>query len=347
MANDYYRTLGITRDASPKDVQSAYRRLARKYHPDVTGGDKAAEDRFKAINEAHEVLGDDKKRAAYDRWGDRWMHAEQLDEAQRRGGFTAGPGSGVRFEFGGQGAPFGGLGDLFGGGDEGIFDRLFRGGAAAGPRPGKGEDLRQQVTVSLAEAFSGSTRTVQLQTSEACPTCDGAGRAGRVNCHECRGRGQLRMDKRLEVTIPAGIESGGKIRLRGKGGPGRAGGPPGDVVLEVTVAADPRFERRGSALHTEAPVGLTTALLGGEVIVPTVTGQVALQVPEGTQNGRVFRLAGKGMPVMKSDRAGDLFAKVRVVLPEQIDDERRALFERLRDLESDGGADTAGEARTP
>ena len=172
-----------------------------------------------------------------------------------------------------------------------------------------------------------------------CPACGGGGRTGAAICHECLGQGRTRGDKRIEVTIPAGIESGAKIRLRGKGGPGRAGGPPGDVVLEVEVAKDPRFERRGSALHAEVPVGLTTALLGGEVIVPTITGQLALQVPPATQNGRVFRLAGKGMPVMKRDRAGDLFAKVRVVLPEQIDDERRALFERLRELESDGGAE--------
>ena len=345
MANDYYRTLGIRRGATPKDIQSAYRRLARKYHPDVTGGDKAAEARFKAINEAHEVLGDEKKRAAYEKWGDRWMHAEQLEEAQRRGGPMRGPGGpgGVRFEFGGQGGPFGGLGDIFGGGgDHGGFERLFRGGGPGGPRPSKGEELRQQVTVSLAEAFSGSTRTVRLPTIEPCTACGGGGRTGAAICHECLGQGRTRGDKRIEVTIPAGIETGAKIRLRGKGGPGRAGGPPGDVVLEVEVATDPRFERRGSALHTEVAVGLTTALLGGEVIVPTITGQLALQVPPATQNGRVFRLAGKGMPVMKRDRAGDLFAKVRVVLPEQIDDERRALFERLRELESDGGAGAAG-----
>ena len=358
MANDYYRTLGIKRDATPKDIQSAYRRLARKYHPDVTGGDKAAESRFKAINEAHEVLGDDKKRAAYDKWGDRWMHAEQLEEAQRRGGFARGRGGsgGVRFEFGGQGGPFGGLGDVFGGGgDHGGFERLFRGGGPGGPRPSKGEELRQRVTVSLAEAFSGGTRTVRLPTLEPCTACGGGGRTGAAICHECLGQGRTRGDKRIEVTIPAGIETGAKIRLRGKGGPGRAGGPPGDVVLEVEVATDPRFERRGSALHTDVPVGLTTVLLGGEVIVHTITGQLALQVPPATQNGRVFRLAGKGMPVMKRDRAGDLFVKVRVVLPEQIDDERRALFERLRELESDGIADAAGrdapagagDARTP
>ena len=349
MANDYYQALGLKRDANPKEIQAAYRRLARKYHPDVTGGDKAAEERFKAINEAHEVLSDADKRAAYDKWGDRWMHAEQLEKMQAQpgfsgGGFTQGPG-GVRFEFSGDRDPFAGdsvFHDSGGGGFGGIFDRLFRGAGNAPARPTKGEELRNRVTVSLAEAFSGSARTVQVQTQEMCPTCGGSGVVGSVGCHDCQATGRKPVGKRLEVSIPAGVESGTKIRLRGKGGPGRAGGPPGDVVLEVDVAEDPRFERRGAALHTEVAVPLTTALLGGEVAVPTVTGQVVLQIPEGTQNGRVFRLTGKGMPVMKSETTGDLFAKLRVVLPEQIDDEQRRLFEQLRAHET--GDATAGDA---
>jgi DnaJ-class molecular chaperone len=157
---------------------------------------------------------------------------------------------------------------------------------------------------------------------------------GSVSCHACQGTGRKATGKRLEVTIPRGVENGTKIRLRGKGGQGRAGGPPGDVVLEVDVAEDGRLTRRRSALHTDVAVPLTTAVLGGEVSVLTVTGQVVLQIPEGTQNGRVFRLAGQGMPTMKSEQAGDLFAKVRVVLPEQLDDARRELFQQLRSLES-------------
>ena len=346
MANDYYQTLGVQRQASQKEIQSAYRRLARKYHPDVTGGDKAAEGRFKTINEAHEVLSDKAKRAAYDKWGTRWMHAAQLDEAARQRGVAGGPG-GIRFEFGGDGAADDGVfGDLGGGSFGGIFDRLFRARAGAPARPSKGEELRHRVTVSLAEAFVGSTRTVQIQTPETCPTCGGAGVVGSVSCHACQGTGRKAVGTRLEVTIPPGVEPGTKIRLRGKGGPGRAGGPAGDVVLEVDVAEDPRFERRGAALHTDLPLPLTTALLGGEVTVHTVTGQVVLQVPEGTQNGRVFRLAGMGMPIMKTDGTGDLFAKVRVVLPEQIDDERRRLFERLRALDSDGESSGEGAGAT-
>ena len=336
MAKDYYEALGVKRNATPKEIQSAYRRLARKYHPDVTGGDKAAEERFKTINEANGVLSDSTKRAAYDKWGDRWVHAEQLEGMEQQRGFAGGLG-GVRFDFGG--ADDGVFRDGEGGNFGGIFDRLFRAGGMGQARPSKGEELRHRVTVSLAEAFTGSTRTVQVQTQEACPTCGGAGVVGSVSCHACQGTGRKPTGKRLEVTIPRGVESGTKIRLRGKGGQGRAGGPPGDVVLEVDMAEDPRLIRRGAALHTDVAVPLTKALLGGEVSVPTVTGQVVLQVPEGTQNGRVFRLAGKGMPIMKSEQSGDLFAKVRVVLPEQIDDARRRLFEHLRDLESGTSAE--------
>ena len=343
MATNYYQTLGVKPDASQKEIQSAYRRLARKYHPDVTGGDKAAEERFKATNEAHGVLSDAAKRAAYDKWGERWMHAEQLEAMQGRGGFPGGAETGagrVRFEFGGDAGAFqgGGFGDAAGGGIGSVFDRLFRGaGRPAAPARARGHDLRHAVTVSLAEAYGGSNRTVQLQRPEPCPTCGGSGRVGDVSCHACQGSGRRAAGTRLEVTIPAGVESGTKVRLRGKGGPGVGGGPAGDVVLEVEVAEDPRFERRGAALHTELPVPLATVVLGGEVMVPTVTGEVALLVPEGTQNGRVFRLSGKGMPVMHSDTVGDLFAKVRVVLPERLSAAQRALFEQLRDFETDAG----------
>jgi molecular chaperone DnaJ len=335
MAGDFYTILGVKRNASKKEIQAAYRRLARKHHPDVTGGDKASEELFKRINEAHELLGDEKKRAAFDKWGDRWMHAEQLEEAERQGAFagrTGGPGGGGRFEFGGAPGEDGVFDDS-GAGFGNIFDRLFRGAGAVRAKPKQGQELRRQVVVSLAEAFQGSTRTLQVQTQEACDTCGGNGVVGSVNCHACQNSGRQATGKRLEITIPAGVETGTKIRLRGKGGFGLQGGPPGDVVLEIEVADDPRFERRGAALHTDVAVPLITAVLGGETPVGTVTGPVVLNVPAGTQNGRVFRLGGKGMPVMSTDSKGDLFAKVRVVLPEQIDDDQRALFERLRDLE--------------
>ncbi len=323
MAGDYYAVLGIGRDASSKEIQSAYRRLARKFHPDVTGGDKKAEERFKTINEAHEVLSDKKKRAAYDRWGDQWMHAEQLEKAQQAGARFGGPGAGGggwRFEFGGDPSQFeaGGFGQM--------FERLFRSGSGdrAAPTP---PPLTHEVTVSLTEAYQGATRTVQLQTREDCATCGGSGSIGKAVCHACQGRGAAAVSKRLEVKIPAGVETGSKIRLRGKGPT-----PSSDLVLAVHVEEDPRFERRGAALHSEVLVPLTTAVLGGEVAVPTVDSSVMLRVPSGTQNGRVFRLAGKGMPILNKNGRGDLFAKVRVVLPEQLTPQTRELFEELRRL---------------
>lgn len=316
---DYYAVLELSKGASQKEIQAAYRRLARKYHPDVTGGDKEAESRFKAINEAYEVLSDAKKRAAYDKWGDQWMHAEELERMeQERGAFGGFGGPGTRtfhFNVGGDRGAFdeGGFGSLF----ERFFSGSDLGGNAGGPR--RGQDIEHAVEVSLAEAAEGTTRRIRLQTSE-------------------NGRGAPRQ---LEVTIPPGVDNGSKIRLRGKGGAGSGGGPAGDVILVVRVAEDPRFERRGATLHTEVPVPLTTAALGGEVEAPTLSGTVMLRIPEGTQNGRVFRLAGKGMPVLHQDRRGDLLAKVRVVLPEELTDEERDLFRRLRELR----AGVAGAAR--
>lgn len=354
-AKDYYRALGIKRDATAKDVQTSYRRLARKFHPDVTGGDKAAEEKFKGINEAYEVLSDTKKRAAYDKWGERWEQAEQLEQMQREGqfgGMGRGGGGPMHFEFGGDAGPFGGGGvfdDVGGGGFGQVFDRLFRSGGGAQRRSARGKDIEQKVIVTLAEAFTGSTRTLQLQTQEPCTICQGGGSVGDATCHACQGTGLRAAGKRLEVKIPIGVTSGTKIRLRGKGGPGSGGAAAGDVVLLVDVAEDARFERRGAALHTDVAVPLTTAVLGGEVSVVTLSGGVALRIPEGTQNGQVFRLTGRGMPVMKQDKRGDLFAKVRVVLPEQIDDEQRALFEQLRGLGhgAASAAPAAGASATP
>lgn len=300
---DFYQVLGIQQTASSKEIQSAYRRLARKFHPDVTGGDQEAEERFKTVNEANDVLSDEKKRSAYDKWGDQWEHADQLEQMQRQQGGFGGRAGGTPFGFGGQGAQGQAFGDS--GGFGSVFDRLFRSGETAGPR--RGQDVEHRVPVSLAEAFQGTTRRVQVQS------IDGGQPAG----------------KQLEVTIPAGVETGSKIRLRGKGGQGSGGGQSGDVVLTVEVAEDSRFERKAASLHTDLPVPLTTAVLGGEVEVPTLNGFVMLRIPEGTQNGRVFRLGSKGMPILNSDQRGDLFAKVRVVLPEQLSDEERELFRKL------------------
>jgi DnaJ-class molecular chaperone len=229
----------------------------------------------------------------------------------------------VRFEFGNES----GFGDDPGGGFGSIFERLFRAGPEAAPqtRPQtqRGHDIEHDVRVSLAEAFAGTTRRVQVQSIE-----DGEP-----------------IGKQLEVTIPAGVESGSKVRLRGKGAPGIGGGPPGDVVLIVEVAIDPLFERKGNSLRTDIPLPLTVAMLGGEAEVGTLDGSVLLNIPPGTQNGRVFRLGGKGMPLLNAseDQRGDLFARVRVVLPEGLSDEERELVRRLHELRHGNDRD-AGSA---
>ncbi len=295
MAKDYYAALGVSRTASEKEIRSAYRRLARKLHPDVNPNDKASETRFKDVNAAHEVLSDPEKRKKYDRYGDNWEHAEEIERAQRgrsRGGFrTAGP----SVEFG-----EGGIGDLFGGMFEGRS-----GGRAARPRPQP--PVEQPIEISLEEAFAGATRLLIIEGD------DGGGR-------------------RLEVKIPAGVDTGARVRIAGEGRPGYDG-RRGDLYLVVTVRPNDSFERKGDDLHVEAEVPLTTAVLGGEVEVATIDKKVALKLPPLTQNGRVFRLGGLGMPKLgQASSRGELYARVKVRLPEELDERGQALFEELREL---------------
>ncbi len=330
MAHDYYEALGVPRTASEKEIKSAYRRLARKHHPDVNPGDKAAEARFKEINAAHEVLSDPEKRKKYDRYGERWEMADQFEAAERRQG-----GSG-RFRQAGNGA-----GGMFGG-DAGnadfgsIFDNIFRrerSGPRGQPAQRRGQDLEHPVEVTLEEAFRGTTRTLSLTAPETCPVCGGSGDVAGATCHNCDGTGVVANAKRIEVKIPPGVKTGSRVRVAGEGRAGANGGPAGDLYLVVTVLAHERFERKGDDLYTEVTVPYVDAVLGGEVEVPTMTGRVALRVPELTQNGRQIRLAGKGMPALGSNTVrGDLFVRVRVQMPEELTPEERAHFEALRAL---------------
>ncbi len=314
MSRDFYQVLGVPHDASNRDITSAYRKLARQYHPDVTGGDRDAEARFKEINSAHDVLSDEKKRAAYNKWGDQWEHADQLEELQRqRGGFG---GFGSHQPFGGQqgnvhfdftNANLGDLGDI---GD--IFGSLFgaHGGARAAQAPHRGRDIEHNLSVSLREAFRGATRTVQRGSS----------------------------GSRLEVTIPPGVDSGSRIKISGKGeeSPYPAQAQPGDLYLIVHVDDDPVFKRDGDDLRVQVDVPVTTAALGGEAVVPTLSGGggLALRIPPGTQSGRVFRLSGQGMPRFKRAGRGDILAEVSLKLPNQLTPEQINLYQQLRDLES-------------
>jgi len=326
MAKDFYSVLGVSRSASDKEIRSAYRKLARKHHPDVNPGDKAAEERFKQINEAYEVLKDAEKRKKYDKYGERWEYADQIEEAQRQ--------RGQRFHFGGNGGDQGSyqfevndLGDL-----GSMFGNIFRRGGGGGARTmsRRGSDVQQAVEVTLEEAYHGTTRTLEMLATEPCPTCGGAGEIAGATCHTCQGAGMIQRPRRLEVKIPAGVTNGSKVRMAKEGQPGIGGGAKGDLLLVVSVRPHQRFERKGDDLHEDIDVPVTTAVLGGEVEVPTMTARVMLKVPAMTQNGKAFKLSGLGMPHLGRDGKGDLYARVRVRLPEQLDEQQRALFEDLR-----------------
>ncbi|MBI4498122.1 MAG: DnaJ domain-containing protein [Chloroflexi bacterium] len=334
---DFYAILGVSKHASEKEIRAAYRRLARQYHPDVNPGDKVAEARFKEINEAYQVLSDPEKRKKYDQFGEHWERADQFTQAGRGGnGFTG------TFRHGG-GAPGRGQGPFgFGDFDLGDFDSLLgnlfgraggRGGfGGAGTRQAqRGQDVEAPVQVSLEEAYQGATRVIQVETEEVCPTCQGSGTTGRTPCATCGGDGTVPRLKRLEVKIPAGVKDGARVRIAGEGGAAVGRAPRGDLYLLVSVQPHQAFERKDDDLHVEVGVPLTTAVLGGEAEVPTLGGKkVMLKVPPETQNGATFRLAGLGMPRLGTSGKGDLYAKIKVVLPTRLTARQKQLFEELR-----------------
>jgi len=321
---DYYQILGVNKNASEKEIKQAYRRLARKHHPDLNPNDKAAEAKFKEINAAYEVLSDPAKRKKYDQFGGQWEYAEQFAKS---GGQER-----VRWDFGRGGKTFeygdvSDFGDIFSSlfGDSDIGSRMRRG-------PQRGQDIESPIEVSLEEAYHGSTRVIQLQTKEPCTACGGTGRVGNRVCTICNSAGGKVSPKRLEVKIPTGVKDGSRIRIAGEGGPGHAGGKKGDLYLVVKVLPHRLFEREGDDLYTEVAVPLATAMLGGEVKLPTLNGNLCLKIPPETQNGKVFRLAGKGMPQLGNSKYGNMLAKVKVVLPTNLTEEEKKLFERLRSL---------------
>ncbi len=323
---DYYAILGLAKSATEKEVKQAYRKLARKHHPDVNPGDKAAEAKFKEINEAHEVLGDPAKRKKYDELGANWRQYEQAGGAAAAGAPFGGGAWNVRT--GGQ--PGGGfrtmteeeMREMFGSADPfSDFFHPFFGGAAAGGDPGsgrrarsgrasrKGRDVESEIELTLEDAFHGTTRHLSLKH-------DGHART-------------------LPVRIPAGVGDGSKVRLSGEGETGAGGAAAGDLYLRIRLAPHARFERKGNDLFTHVALPLTTAVLGGDIEVSTLGGRsLRLRIPPATQNGQVFRLKGHGMPsVSKPDQAGDLYATVDVALPRELSPEQRELFEALQRLE--------------
>ena len=299
---DYYKTLGVDRKASADDIKRKYRKLALELHPDKNPGDKQAETRFKEINEAYEVLGDPEKRARYDQLGSSYRAWERT--GGRPGGFdwsqwTSGfPDGGVRVEVGDLGDMMGGFSDF--------FNTIFGGVNPASPgmrgtRSSRGRDIEHPITISLQEAYTGTSRTIQLN------------------------------GKRLEVKIPAGSRNGTKVRISGKGEGG--GRQSGDLYLLVQVERDSRFDRKGDELHTSISVDLITVVLGGEVRVPTPSGEVLLTIPAGSQPGQVFRLKGRGMPKLKSkSHHGDLFVALEVKIPSNLSEQEQALYEELKKI---------------
>lgn len=326
---DYYSLLGVKRGASEKDIKRAYRRLARKHHPDVNPGEKSAEAKFKEINEAYEVLSDKEKRQKYDQYGDQWQQAEQFAKAGGQqspfGGSSRSGGQSFSFEEGDLDSLFG---DLFGGVRTGGFRRQAR--------PRKGRDIEYPLPVSLEEAFHGAERRLSMDSQQACPSCSGTGRIQNALCSICSGTGAVAGQKQLEVKIPPGVKDGSRVRIAGKGEPGVAGGSAGDLYLVISVKAHRHFERKGNDLHVDVEVPLTVAVLGGEIQVPTLKGKLALKIPPETQNGRAFRLSGQGMPHLRGSARGDLLAKVRVILPTKLTNEEKELFEQLDRLRRGG-----------
>ena len=316
---DFYEVLGVPRSADDKAIRAAYRRRARQSHPDVNPGDPSAEQRFKEINQANEVLSDPKKRSLYDRFGHNWQQAQRMEE------------QGIPFDQAtqGRGGPpfdvsgFGDAGDAFGAGtlDDllgGVFGREFGRGHGARSRG----STRAEVQVTLDEAFRGAKRVLEMQAPEACPQCRGTARVNSKPCAVCGGQGQVLRPTRVEAEIPPGVDTGSQVRISVRGV---------QVVLEVTVLPDPRFRRAGADLHAQTPVPLYTAMLGGEIKAPTLKGQVSLTIPEGTQNGQVFRLSGQGMPVLRNPaRRGNLFVTVQVTLPTKLSAEQKELLRQLQ-----------------
>ena len=344
---DYYEVLGLQKGADEKEIKRAYKRLAMKYHPDRTKGDKESEEKFKEINEAYEVLADKEKRATYDQFG----HA-----AFENGGAGAGG-------FGGfSGADFG---DIFGD----MFGDIFGGGRGR-QRVVRGEDLRYDIEITLEEAVRGAKKDIQINTLvqcdhchgsgaekdskvETCPTCHGAGRIRRQQgffvteqacphchgsgkriekpCKKCHGDGRVHKKKNLSVTIPPGVDTSNQLRLSGEGAAGENGAPAGDLYVVIHVKEHHIFQRDGNNLYCEVPISFTLAALGGEIEVPTLDGRVKLKVPEGTQTGKLFRMRGKGVAAARSGYTGDLICKVIIETPVSLNDEQRALLKQLEE----------------
>jgi curved DNA-binding protein len=327
---DYYEILGVPKNSAEKDIKSAYRKLARKWHPDANpNNQKEAEEKFKEIQEAYEVLGDSDKRKKYDVLGMNWQEAARSAEQQRR--YRDAQSETFQYDFGdfGSGAGPSGFSDF--------FDMFFTGvgrrnTAQTSGFAQRGQDLETSIELGLRDVYDGGKKSISLQLEDVCPRCRGTGTQRGTLCPECHGTGRLLTTKKFEVTIPRGIGQGQRIRLAGQGGAGIGGGPNGDLFLIVNMAKDATYKRKGDDLYVDLPVSIYDLALGGEVKVPTMAGQVAMTIPAGTQSNRLLRLGGKGMPKVRDGGNGDQYVRLIGQLPANLSDKEKKLFKELAAL---------------
>lgn len=360
---DYYEVLGVSKTATQDELKKAYRKLARKYHPDLNKDNPEAAEKFKECNEAYSVLSDEQKRAQYDQFG---------PEAFENGGMGGGPGAGG----------FGGFGGFGGSGMEDIFDMFFggqgRGGRSNNAGPQRGADLRYDMEITFEEAAFGVEKEISLKRAERCEHCHGEGAepgskvetcpechgSGYVRftqntmfgqmvnerpcsrchgegkiisnpCKECGGSGTVKKTKKLKVKIPAGVDNGSRLRVGGEGEAGLKGGPSGDLYVYLYVKPHKFFERDGTTVLCEVPINIVQATLGAEIKVPTLDGQVTMKVPEGTQPGKVMRLKGKGIPSLRGGGRGDQLVRMKVVVPTKLNDKQKDALQKFADISKD------------
>jgi DnaJ-class molecular chaperone len=330
---DYYQILGVPKNAAQKDIKSAYRKLAKKWHPDANpNNQKEAEDKFKEIQEAYEVLGEADKRRKYDMLGSNWQEAANQAEQQRR--YRSAQSDAFQFDFGDFGSGSPGAGPS---GFSDFFDMFFSGTGRRGPAQStgfsqRGQDLETTIDLSLRDVYDGGKKSISLQLEDVCPRCRGTGTVSGTLCPQCHGTGRLLTTKKFEVTIPRGIGEGQRIRLAGQGGAGIGGGPNGDLFLVVKIKDDPTYKRKGDDLYVDLPVSIYDLALGGDVKVPTMAGQVAMTIPAGTQSNRLLRLGGKGMPKVRDGGSGDQYVRLVGQLPANLSDKEKKLFKELAAL---------------
>ncbi len=364
---DYYELLGVARKASAKDIRAAFRKLARKYHPDLNPGDKSSEEKFKQLQEAYDVLSDAKKRQMYDQHG---FYSDNFSGAGAGPGADAGD-VGVNFDFGGFDFGGGSGASSAGGGNfRDLFSQFFRGGRGAEMEPERepGNDLEYQIEIDFWDAVRGAVKKLTITRLDSCETCKGTGAVGtphtcstcggtgtiqqvagkmrfnvpctrcggtgklRTSCKTCGGEGRVRRTETIDVRIPAGVANGSRVRVPGKGNAGTLGAPAGDLYLRVEVRPHPVFERRGNDLYTTVPVTVSEATLGAKIEVPTIDGRSIVRVPPGTNSGKTLRLREKGVASARHGARGDQYVEIQVVVPEPTDERVRNLMKELESV---------------